>query len=193
MRVATHFALWAVGLARAETQTTEAERQALEQAARGRQRVVEIGVWHGVTTARLRAAMDSSGILYAVDPFEPGRLGVSFQALIARAEVGRVSGAEVRWVRRTGVDAAPIIANEGLAELIFIDGDHSYGGLESDWLAWSDKVNHGGIIALHDSVSSTGRQIDDAGSVRFTREKVSTDSRFERAGLVDSLTLWRRR
>jgi predicted O-methyltransferase YrrM len=193
MRVATHFALWTLGLAKAETQTTEAERQALEQAVRGRQRVVEIGVWHGVTTARLRTAMDPSGILYAVDPFEPGRLGVSFQALIARTEVGRVSGAEVRWVRRTSVDAGPIVASEGLAEVVFIDGDHSYEGLESDWLAWSDRVTHGGMIALHDSVSSPCRPIDDAGSVRFTREKVSTDLRFERAGLVDSLSLWRRR
>jgi hypothetical protein len=137
--------------------------------------------------------MDLSGVLYAVDPFEPGRLGMNFQALIARREVGRVRGAEVRWVRQTGVHAAPTIAGEGLVELIFIDGDHSYEGLQSDWLAWSDKVTQGGVIALHDSVSSELRQIDDAGSVRFTREKVLTDSRFERAGLVDSLTLWRRR
>jgi predicted O-methyltransferase YrrM len=193
VRVTTHFALWAIGLAGAETQTTEAERQALEQAVAGRKRVVEIGVWHGVTTARLKAGMDARGILYAVDPFEPGRLGLSFQALIARREVARVQGAVVLWVRKTGVDAAPIIARDGLVEAVFIDGDHSYEGLQSDWLAWSDRVIPGGIIALHDSVSSPHRNIDDAGSVRFTREKVMGDRRFERAGLVDSLTLWRRR
>ena len=193
MRVATHFALWAVGLARAETQTTEAERRALEQAVLGRRRVVEIGIWHGVTTARLKAAMDAHGILYAVDPFKPGRLGVSFQAFIARREVARARGATVRWVRKTGVDAAPIIAADGPVEAVFIDGDHSYEGLESDWLAWSDRVARGGVIALHDSVSTPNRPIDDAGSVRFTRERVMVDPRFERAGLVDSVTLWRRR
>jgi predicted O-methyltransferase YrrM len=180
-------------LARAEAQTTESERQALEQAVLGRRRVVEIGIWHGVTTARLKAAMDPRGILFAVDPFPPGRLGLSLQALISRREVAGVRGPEVRWIRNTGVDAAPIIAGDEPVEVVFIDGDHSYEGLELDWLAWSDRVNSGGIIALHDSVSSHVRNIDDAGSVRFTREKVMSDLRFERAGLVDSLTLWRRR
>ena len=193
MRVTTHFALWAVGLVPAETQTSEAERSALAHAAAGLRRVVEIGVWHGVTTARLRAAMDPGGVLYAVDPYEPGRLGVSFQAVIARREVGRSAGAEVRWVRKTGVDAAPIVSSEGPVELVFIDGDHSYDGLRSDWEAWSDRVSRGGLIALHDSVSSVARPIDDAGSVRFTRERIMVDPRFERAGGVDTLTLWRRR
>jgi hypothetical protein len=137
--------------------------------------------------------MDPSGTLYAVDPFPVGRLGVSFQALIARREVARSRGAEVRWVRSTGVEAAPEITSEGLVDAVFIDGDHSYDGLRSDWLAWSDRVNQGGLIALHDSVSTSTRMIEDAGSVRFTRERVMTDTRFERAGIMDSLTIWRRR
>ena len=182
-----------MGLARAETQTTESERRALEDAVVGRHRVVEMGVWHGVTTARLKAAMDPGGTLYAVDPFQPGRLGVSLQALIARREVSRARGANVRWVRLTGVEAAPPVSAEGNVDVVFIDGDHSYEGLAADWNAWADAVIAGGVMALHDSASTALRPIDDAGSVRFTREKVMVDPRFERVGLVDSLTLWRRR
>ena len=135
LRVASHFLLWSVGLARAETQTSTAERAALSEAARGRRRLVEIGVWHGVTTARLRASMDPEGVLYAVDPFQPGRLGFSMQRVIAVREVGRIGGGKVHWVRLPGALAAEQILREGPVDFIFIDGDHSYEGLRSDWEA----------------------------------------------------------
>src|SRR3954466_9025749 len=75
--VANHFARWFVGLAGPETQTTVAERDCLCRYAAGCRRVVEIGVWHGVTTCRLRGQMAADRILYAVDPYPVGRLGVS--------------------------------------------------------------------------------------------------------------------
>ena len=52
-----HYVGWMIGVCRAETQTTEAERDCLARHARGRRRLAEIGVWHGVTTSRLREAM----------------------------------------------------------------------------------------------------------------------------------------
>src|SRR5215472_6591422 len=137
MRVLTHFGLWLAGLAKAETQTSEAERALLADSARGRRRVVEVGVWHGVTTARLRAAMAPSGVLYAVDPFYPGRLGFSIQAVIARNEVGQVTGAEVRWIRLPSESAAPKVLAEGVVDFVFIDGVHTYDALALDWRLWS--------------------------------------------------------
>ena len=68
MSVLAHFVKWQCGLARAQTQTTAAERDCLAAHAAGRGVVVEVGVWHGVTTCRLRAAMSPAGVLYAVDP-----------------------------------------------------------------------------------------------------------------------------
>ncbi len=65
MRVLAHFLLWNLGLARAETQTSEAERDCLARHAKGRRRLVEVGVWHGVTTCRLRRVMAPDG---ALDP-----------------------------------------------------------------------------------------------------------------------------
>jgi hypothetical protein len=83
--------------------------------------------------------------------------------------------------------------SSGPVDFVFIDGDHSYDGLASDWKAWSDGVAEGGLIALHDSISSKTREIEGAGSVRFTRERISHDPRFARVGEVDTVTLWRRR
>lgn len=195
MDVLRHFLRWQFGLAPAETQTTEAERDCLAALAAGKRCVVEVGVWHGVTTRRLRSAMAADGVLYAVDPYPPGRLGVSLQRRIARSEVGRVQNGRVEWVRTTGTDAAralgPVLA--GRVEFAFLDGDHSYDGLRGDWEGWSGLVAPGGVVALHDSRPTPNRAIGEAGSVRYTAEVIRNDARFEVCGEVDSLTALRRR
>src|SRR5438128_1527731 len=181
MRVLVHFLLWRVGLAKAETQTTAAERNCLARHVAGKKRPVEIGVWHGVTTCRLRAEMASDGVLFAVDPYPIGRLGFSAQQYISRREVAKTHNGSVRWVRSTGVQAARdyTLSDEPRPDFVFIDGDHTYKGLSADWEAWSPLVAADGIVALHDSRSSATRQINDAGSVAFTREVILKDLRFE--------------
>jgi len=41
---------------------------------------------------------------------------------------------------------------EGQIDMLFIDGDHAYSSVLTDWLLYHDLVRPGGIIALHDSV-----------------------------------------
>jgi predicted O-methyltransferase YrrM len=189
MRVLTHYLAWKMGVAGATTQTTTAERDCLAQHAQGRRRVVEIGVWHGVTTKRLRAAMHPEGVLTAVDPFPVGRLGFSVQQEIAHREVGAVVNGRVAWLRTTGPDAA---RSHDRVDFIFIDGDHSEQGLLADWRAWSPLVEPGGIVALHDSRSTPERRIDDAGSVKVTNDVILRDGRFTVVDTVDSLTVLQR-
>jgi predicted O-methyltransferase YrrM len=189
MRVLTHYLAWKMGVAGATTQTTTAERDCLAQHAQGRRRVVEIGVWHGVTTKRLRAAMHPEGVLTAVDPFPVGRLGFSVQQEIAHREVGAVVNGRVAWLRATGPDAA---RSHDRVDFIFIDGDHSEQGLLADWRAWSPLVEPGGIVALHDSRSTPERRIDDAGSVKVTNDVILRDGRFTVVDTVDSLTVLQR-
>jgi predicted O-methyltransferase YrrM len=189
-----HFLKWQVGLAAAQTQTTFAERDCLARQAQGKRCLVEIGVWHGVSTCRLRTAMADSGVLYAVDPYPVGRLGVSFPRRIARAEVRRVSNGRVEWIRLTGVEAARTLAANlaGKVDFVFIDGDHSYDGLRGDWEGWAPLLAPGGVVALHDSRSTSARPIDDAGSVRYTQEVIRADQRFAVTDEIDSLTVLRR-
>jgi predicted O-methyltransferase YrrM len=195
VRPLPHLLLWALGLRAAETQTTTAERAALARFAQGRSPIVEIGVWHGVTTAVLRQAMRTGGVLWAVDPFPAGQLGFSPQKPIAHAEANRSRNGTLRWVRTTGLAAAAQYEREqreGVA-LIFIDGDHSYEGLAGDWFAWKPLIAPGGLVCLHDSRSTPERPIEDAGSVRATRTIVLQDPDFELIEEIDSLTVVRRR
>ena len=194
MRVTTHFLLWALKLARAETQTSEAERATLARHAAEKKRLVEIGVWHGVTTKLLRNAMAPDGLLLGVDPYPKGRFGFSVQRVIAQREIARATVGTVEWQRLTGVEAARLYAasKRPPVDFIFIDGDHSYEGLQGDWEAWSPLVAPQGIIALHDSCSSAERNIEDAGSVIFTRESILPDPRFRLVESVDTLTIMSR-
>jgi predicted O-methyltransferase YrrM len=190
-----HLLLWAIGLRAAETQTTPEERAALARYAHGRTPIVEIGVWHGVTTAVLRRAMRDGGVLWAVDPFPAGQLGFSLQKPIAESEVRRVRNGTVRWVRTTGQAAAAEFEREQREQvaLIFVDGDHSYEGLSSDWFAWKRLVAPGGLVCLHDSRSTPARDIGSAGSVRATSEIVLKDPDFELIEQIDSLTVVKKR
>ena len=194
MKTLVHFVKYQLGMDQAETSVTQAEWDCMASHASGRRCLVEIGVWHGVTTRRLRAVMASDGILYAVDPYPVGRLGISMQRQIAHSEVGRVSNGRVEWVRETGADAARGLAAKlvGRVEFVFVDGDHSYDGLRADWEGWSELVAPGGLIALHDSRSSPVRPIDNAGSVRFTSEVILADRRYQVVETIDSLTVLRR-
>lgn len=195
MRVLTHFLAWRVRLARPETQTGEAERACLATHAAGRRRLVEIGVWHGVTTRLLRSVMAPDGVLYAVDPFPAGRLGISLPRAIARAEVRRVRRGRVVWLRRTGADAGRWFAARGEppVDFLFIDGDHSWDGIRADWESWRAHVAAGGVVALHDSRPTAARPIHDAGSVRFTRDVILRDPAFEVVDTVETVTVVRRR
>lgn len=190
MRVFTHYLGWIVGLTKAETQATDAERDCLARHASGRRRLVEIGVWHGVTTRRLRTVMAPDAVLSAVDPFPAGRLGFSAQRRIAYGEVNKIPNGTVRWLRTTGERAS---AGHESVDFIFIDGDHSEDALLADWRAWRALVEPGGIVAIHDSRSTPTRDIRDAGSVKVTNAVILRDEQFEVVDLVDSLTVLRRR
>lgn len=194
MRVIAHWVRWNLGLAAAETQTTPAERDCIARHASGRRRLAEIGVWHGVTTCRLRTAMAADGELFAIDPFPVGRLKFSTMRYIAHREVARVHNGHVHWLRITGAEAGALFAarREPPVDFVFIDADHSYQGLRGDWEAWRDLIAPGGIVALHDSRSCADRDIESWGSVQFTRDVILQDPRFVAEDAVDSLTVVRR-
>jgi len=139
--------------------------------------------------------MDADGLLLAVDPFLPGRLGFSAPRVIALREVSRVGRGTVRWMRQTGADGGCTYANENgpPVDFIFFDGDHTYHGLRGDWEAWAPIVAQDGVVAVHDSRSSASRQIDDAGSAMFTRDVILRDPRFELIEALDTLTVLQRR
>jgi predicted O-methyltransferase YrrM len=188
-----HYLRYRWGRVPALTQTTEAERACLRRHAQGRKRLAEIGVYHGVNTRAFREAMAPDGVLLAVDPFPRrffGIRGYGWARRIAHREVAHSRNGRVVWLECRGEEAPRLPAAQPLlpVDFIFIDGDHSYEGLQGDWRAWKGHVAPGGIGALHDS-----RQRDGCGSERFAQEIAVRDPDFERLDEIDSLTVLRRR
>jgi len=67
-------------------------------------------------------------------------------------------------------------------DLLFIDGDHSYEGVKSDFEMYSPLVRSGGVIAFHDIVP--GRESDVGGVPRFWKETK------RRAGTTEIVANW---
>jgi predicted O-methyltransferase YrrM len=182
--------LWYCGLLKPQTQTTEAERTALSRHAAGRSRVVEIGVLNGVTSLQIRKAMAPGGVLWAVDPFLRGRLGFNLDEQIARHTVGRSTNGTVKFVLLTGAEAAALYSQEASqpVDFLFIDGDHTWSGIDADWRGWAPLIGNAGIIALHDSRPYAGNRLE-LESVRYTQQVIRADPRFTVIDEVDSLTV----
>jgi predicted O-methyltransferase YrrM len=185
---AVRYARYRLGLVRADTQTTAAEQACLARHAAGRRQLVEIGVMHGATTALLRSVMASDGVITGIDRHPPGRLFVSFERLTAKHELARHSRGRAVLLREWSHEAARHWTTP--VDFLFIDGDHSWAGVERDWRDWTPHLVPGGLVALHDSRPMPDRDLPD--SVRFTTEIVLHDARFSVVDAVDSLTVLER-
>lgn len=185
--------LWPFGLCSPKTQTTQAERNCLARNASGRKRLVEIGVFNGVTTLVLRQAMAADGVLWGIGPFFLGRMGYNLDERMSRHTVGKSMNGMVEFIKTIGADAANQYRQHGLpaVEFMFIDGDHSWAGIEADWTGWSPLIAPGGLVALHDSRSYPGREVT-LDSVRYTQEVIRSDLRFEVIEETDSVTVLRK-
>jgi predicted O-methyltransferase YrrM len=139
--------------------------------------------------------MADDGVFFAVDPYEPGRLGFSIPRLVGRAEVEGVRRGRVEWVRQTGARAAASeqIRRHAPFDFVFIDAAQTRDTLDQEWRAWSPLIAPDGIIAVHDSLRPDGDTSPEQTSVAYAREVVFTDRRFEVIETVDSLSVLKRR
>jgi hypothetical protein len=195
MSVITHFLLWRLHLASASTMYTAAECTSLERHAARKTRLAEIGCWHGVNTRRLRTVMAPDGVLFAVDPYAPGRLGFSAPQIIAHREVAKETNGAIRWIRMHDLDAARwfVAEREAPLDFVFSDSLNSFEGFRATWEAWSPLMMPGGRYVLANSRSSATKQLDDVGSVVCTRELIMRDPRFRLLETVDTFTILEKR
>lgn len=181
MNIAVHFILWKLKLSKAWTWYTEKECAALEKYAAGKKHLAEIGCWQGVNTSRIRRVMDPQGILYAVDPYPKGRLGFNAAELIAHHETDRVRNGRIQWLKKTDLEAAAMLGeqNQPPFDFIFSDSLNTYEGSAATWNAWKPLLGKNGIYIIANSCATPQKPIENAGSVRFLRDKVLKDSSFE--------------
>jgi MMP 1-O-methyltransferase len=144
------------GLIPPRTMHSEADAAMLRAAARGRRRVVEIGVYEGSSAVALCEALGPEAELHLIDPFGhhgwalPAGWGATEGAsrrVVARA--ARRGGPRVHW----HVDYSAAVARRwaGEVDLVFVDGDHSEEGVRADWDGWHGFVAPGGAVVFHDA------------------------------------------
>lgn len=117
---------------------------------------VEIGSAHGWSTCLIALALveNGNGELWAFDPhientWSDGHPQTTLSSLTRNLKKVGVSH-RVHIVRSTTTDGADQLPAQ--IDLAFIDGDHSYEGVRSDWELIMPRMSEWGVIVLHDSL-----------------------------------------
>jgi len=144
--------------------------------------IVELGAWIGHTTCYLATAcrVRGRGRVHAVDTFAGHKEGDAqydairhYQGSTLGTFDQRIAGSNLNdWVdRHVGFtcDVAGRYVGDPI-RLLFIDADHSYEGVRSDFELWSPLVADGGVIVFHDYLMPDVAE--------FVDRKVLTDGRF---------------
>ena len=154
----------AAGLIPPRTMHSIAEAQTIARLARGRRRVVELGVYEGSSAVVLCSVLGPGSELHLIDPFvdatgwalPPDARPVegATRRAVARAQRrggpdGR-GGPAVRWQIARSQDTGRSWTG-GETDLVFIDGDHSPEGCREDFEVWSPHLAADGAIAFHDA------------------------------------------
>jgi predicted O-methyltransferase YrrM len=171
-----NFLKFMAGLRKAATSVSEPERTLLADLARGRQCIVEVGVFEGATSQIFCKEMSPSGRLYLVDPYFPEvrlerLLNRSFNLWIATKTVDAWRQ-QVQFVRETSEAAASKLPLKGSADMIFIDARHDYESVLQDFRCWTPILAPHAPMAFHDSNPCPERPDlgENDGPVRLMRE-----------------------
>lgn len=154
--------------------------------------IVEIGSWKGKSTYCLAKDLGSNCHIHAIDPFdasgEPGsnelykeRMG---QTLLVDQFIGNMRRFSVleKIILKKGY-SHQFVGQFRAIDLLFIDGDHSIRGCDSDFLNYSPLVSSGGYIALHDFDPSR----KELGSTWVVTNRVMPSKKYLFWGIFDSL------
>ena len=187
-----HFVSCYLGFGEPHSQTTENEKKAITKYATGSQCAVEIGVYEGVNTVNIAKAINSDAVLYAIDPFVKGRLGICYYEKIAKLQVGKNKVKDkIKFIAAYSEAAAPLTPST--IYFIFIDGDHSLEGIKKDWELYAEKIKSGGYMLLHDTkVPAHDPSVAMLGSHQYFESYIKFDNRFTVVDAVDSLTVLKR-
>jgi predicted O-methyltransferase YrrM len=183
--------LHSVYLAAPSSQTTLQERLALAEFATSACIAVEIGTYQGVSSVHIANAMRPAGTLWCVDPW-PESAGMPNECLSICARHFRRSGLteRIKVIRAFSCDAGGLLPME--VDFAFIDGDHSWSGVDTDWKLIAPRIRKNGFVCLHDSVVPVQEPWRSHDSTRYFKEVISNDSQFELVRIVHSLAILRR-
>ena len=139
-------------LVNALSQTNERELAALARYAHGRRQAIEIGTYQGVSAIHIAEALAPDGVLFCVDPWPKLNLNENPNWLICERNLRRSSVLpRIKILRAVSASVRDQLPKD--LDFAFVDGDHSWKGIEADWLIVSSRAKRGAVICLHDAVS----------------------------------------
>jgi predicted O-methyltransferase YrrM len=122
--------------------------------------IAEVGSWmgNGSTTTMIEALKGTDSLIYCVDHWRGNENVQRHQDIVANYDVFNTfrynilqcdGEGLVRPMMMSSEEAAAVLA-DGVFDLVFIDGDHSYEAVSRDIALWRPKVAQGGVLCGHD-------------------------------------------
>ncbi len=150
-------------------------------------KVIEVGRYKGGSTLVIAAAMNGEGQFWSIDLGEK-------EARLHGEGVHRSFDDQIRDIfRRFGLrvdlmigDSRTIEVETGDVDIVFIDGDHSYEGVRSDFERFGHRVRVGGAVLFDDACSEKHFQTHSDSVGRLVNEAVASGD-FELVKTVDRL------
>lgn len=159
----------------------------LAKAGAEHRRIIEVGSWKGRSTKAL--ALATPGVVYAVDHWKgsapsgdatfveaSGRgadaIFAEFRANVA-AEIAAGKIVPVRSESGEAVARLEALLGGERADMIFIDGDHTYESARRDIATWRPLLAEGGLLCGHDYASGWPGVVKAVCEVFYPRFRVS--------------------
>ena len=134
---------------------TPQERITLKRLATPRRDVLEIGSYLGASACCFAAAhrIAGSGRVYCVDTWDNDAMSEGIRDTYEEFMANTAPFAEfIVPIRGFSTDVvAQVLRLTDHLDLLFIDGDHSYRGVKSDWDTYSSFLGPDSLVVFHDS------------------------------------------
>jgi predicted O-methyltransferase YrrM len=173
------------------SQTNDKELSALAAYALGKTRALEIGTHQGMSAVCIAKALAPGGILFCVDPWPEANFKVNPCWLICERHFRRSGVSSRIKVLRTVISHVRDQLPTNL-DFVFIDGDHSRKGIETDWKIVAPQVARDGIVCLHDVVTPATERWRRLDAVLYYNDVISRDDSFETIETVHSMAILRK-
>lgn len=127
--------------------------------------IIELGSWTGGGALLMAPFLTRDAAYHAVDTFDAENMPDKYirNYLRGRKHIDvfkeNVAPVSRKVVMHQGLtnEVVKTWPRDLKADLLFIDADHSYKGVSSDWRNWSPFVKKGGIIVFHDYYSDSSK------------------------------------
>jgi len=133
---------------------TMQERIVLARLAASKRQILEIGSYVGASACCFGVAHRDAGFgrIYCIDTWKNDAMSEGSRDTYAEFIANTAPFSEfivpVRGLSVEVVDQAKRLTDH--LDLLFIDGDHSYDGVKSDWEAYKQLLRPGSIVVFHD-------------------------------------------